>query len=62
VLLTKADKLGRGRGLTAQRALQAEFPGVGFQLFSGRTGTGVEQARERITAWLLEGIKKGPGV
>jgi len=59
VLLTKADKLGRGRGLVVQRALAAELPGVSFQLFSGRTGAGVGEARERILGWLQK--KEGPG-
>lgn len=56
VLLTKADKFGRGaagaRLNTVQAALQARFPGVEAQLFSATHRLGVDAARTRIGAWL----------
>ena len=56
VLLTKADKLGRGaaRGVLeqARRLLRADYPQTGAQLFSALTGQGVEEARARLDDWL----------
>ncbi len=56
VLLTKADKLGRGQGanaLVATRKALASQPGeVSVQLFSGITGDGVDAARSVIARWL----------
>ena len=55
VLLTKADKLKRGPAtstlLRVQRHL-AEYHDIRVQLFSALKGIGVEEARERICAWL----------
>jgi len=46
VVLTKADKLGRGAGKQAMLAVQrAVGPAVSVQLFSGLTGEGVTEAR-----------------
>ena len=61
VLLTKADKLGRGRGLDALRgvraALAAEFPGASAQLFSATRAMGVDEAHARLDQWL--GVEGG---
>lgn len=55
VLLTKADKLRRGPAtntlLRVQRHL-ADYHDTSVQLFSALKGIGVEEARERICAWL----------
>ena len=55
ILLTKADKLGRGKAraalLTVERELEA-LPLVTVQLFSATRRLGMEAARERITALL----------
>lgn len=56
VLLTKADKLSRGRAATALRQLQAtlrpDFPGASAQLFSALTGDGSERALAQLDLWL----------
>ncbi len=56
VLLTKADKFGRGAAgaqlSSVQTALHARFPDVDAQLFSALKGMGVDMARTRIGAWL----------
>ena len=53
ILLTKADKLSRTEAGATLQAAQQE-PGVGnaVQLFSAKTGVGVEEARGRLAAWL----------
>jgi GTP-binding protein EngB required for normal cell division len=46
VVLTKADKLGRGAGKQAMAAVQkAVGPAVSVQLLSALTGEGVTEAR-----------------
>ena len=54
VLLTKADKLGRGAAAAAlakiRKELQAENPLYTAQLFSATARTGVDEARETIAA------------
>ncbi len=56
VLLTKSDKLGRGRGLDALRstraALEAQFPGASAQLFSATKAMGIDEAHARLDEWL----------
>jgi GTP-binding protein len=56
VLLTKADKLGRGasRGALEQlrRALRADYPQTSAQLFSSLTGQGLDEAHARLDEWL----------
>ncbi|MFP4615754.1 MAG: ribosome biogenesis GTP-binding protein YihA/YsxC [Thiohalorhabdus sp.] len=56
VLLTKADKAKKNearRTLDFLRSdLASRFPEVGVQLFSALKRTGVEEARERLGAWL----------
>ena len=67
ILLTKADKFGRGAAAaqlrTVQTALRAQFPGVDAQLFSAIDGQGVDTARAHIAAWLelARPAKKSPG-
>lgn len=56
ILLTKADKLSRSQALVAlrdcEKALAAAYAWVTAQLFSGRVGTGVEDAAKRVASWL----------
>lgn len=53
LLLTKADKLGRGAANAARRGvLETAPPGTEAILFSALKGTGVEAARERLETWL----------
>ncbi|MFA7388197.1 MAG: YihA family ribosome biogenesis GTP-binding protein, partial [Thiohalobacteraceae bacterium] len=56
VLLTKADKLKRGAAqntlLTVRRELAALHPQASAQLFSALDGTGLEEARALLAAWL----------
>jgi GTP-binding protein len=56
VLLTKADKLSRGAAAAAlqsvRRSLTKLCPGGSVQLFSGASRLGVDEARQRILAWL----------
>jgi len=55
VLLSKADKLGRG---AAQQSLAAVKRGLmaraSVQLFSSVSGQGVEEAQQRLAGWLEE--------
>jgi len=55
VLLTKADKLGRGAAgtslLQVQKTLAADFPGTTAQLFSSQTGLGLKQAHAVLDRW-----------
>lgn len=49
VLLTKADKLGRGAAAAAHKAASGELAGrASVQLFSAVRGDGVDEARERV--------------
>jgi GTP-binding protein len=58
VLLTKADKLGRGEGMAQQRSLGAALgPHVKLARFSAVSGDGVEDAKAWIEAW-LSGVRK----
>jgi GTP-binding protein len=53
VLLTKADKLSRGKAAATRHAVVRELgSGVGVQLFSALAGTGVEEARAALDAML----------
>ncbi|MDX5444501.1 MAG: ribosome biogenesis GTP-binding protein YihA/YsxC [Zoogloeaceae bacterium] len=56
VLLTKADKLKRGAAqntlLSVRRELKLLHPQASAQLFSALDGTGLEEARDRLAAWL----------
>ncbi len=56
VLLTKADKLGRGRAAATLREVTRRIAeghgGVTAQLFSSLNGAGVEEARCRLDQWL----------
>lgn len=53
ILLTKADKLSRGRAKTTLLQVRKQLaPGIGCQLFSAQDGTGVEEARTAVAAWL----------
>lgn len=56
ILLTKADKLGRGTARSAlhqcERQLLELNPAAGVQLFSALRHTGVEEVRARLEDWL----------
>jgi len=53
VLLTKADKLGRGAVQQTTAAVRRELgAAVGVQPFSAHSGLGVIEARGRLDAWL----------
>ena len=54
ILLTKSDKLSRGRAAAALEAFgQHDLPGeVLVLLFSAHDGTGVETARSQVEDWL----------
>lgn len=56
VLLTKCDKLKRGAAqntlLAVRRELAKLHPAATAQLFSALDGTGLEEARDRLAAWL----------
>lgn len=67
VLLTKADKLGRGAAANALQQVRRRLPAGGsvtVQLFSALAGGGVHEARSALEA-LLDGIpvaaKENPG-
>jgi GTP-binding protein len=57
LILTKADKLGRGAQgnalLAVRKEMQSEFgDGASVQLFSGESKIGVDEARRTIRGWL----------
>ncbi|GMV68800.1 MAG: putative GTP-binding protein EngB [Pseudomonadota bacterium] len=58
VLLTKADKLGRGAAgnalLAVRRTLAQTAPGAGVQLFSAVSHQGIDEARQRLESWFDE--------
>ncbi|HEX6572735.1 MAG TPA: ribosome biogenesis GTP-binding protein YihA/YsxC [Steroidobacteraceae bacterium] len=64
VLLTKADKLGRGAAANALQAVRRQLPGgaaVTAQLFSAVAGTGLAEARSALERLLDgRGIKETP--
>ena len=64
VLLTKCDKLSReqaSRALAAARAvLVTACPHGSIQLFSAKSGTGVQAARGTVNLWLERGKKNPP--
>ena len=53
VLLTKADKLGRGQQGNTLRQVRAQLAGeASVQLFSAHSGEGIDEAREVLASWL----------
>ncbi|HUM89901.1 MAG TPA: ribosome biogenesis GTP-binding protein YihA/YsxC [Candidatus Competibacter sp.] len=56
ILLTKADKLSRGKALVAlrhlERTLHDDSPGVSAQLFSALSGEGIDEALAQLDRWL----------
>jgi GTP-binding protein len=61
VLLTKADKLGRGEQGTVLKQVRAQVEGVAsVQLFSAVAKTGVDDARREVLRMLTADVKK-PG-
>jgi len=59
IVLTKADKLGRGAGMQAVAAVQkAVGPGTTVQLLSALTGTGVAEARGALLRLLARRPEK----
>ncbi|HET8551965.1 MAG TPA: ribosome biogenesis GTP-binding protein YihA/YsxC [Gammaproteobacteria bacterium] len=56
ILLNKADKLSRGRGLASLAAVRRELPEqVSVQTFSALKGDGVDEARAKLEKWLVAG-------
>lgn len=54
LVLTKADKLGRGKQNEALRQVQAAVGGMAsIQLFSATTGQGLEELHRVMAAWLF---------
>lgn len=57
VLLTKADKLGKGRGKTVllemRKDLGERYPAATVQLFSAAKKQGIEEARAVLEQWLV---------
>jgi len=52
VLLTKSDKLKRGPALATLQQLRKALPqGASAQVFSARTGTGLEELQGRLDGW-----------
>lgn len=55
ILLTKADKLSRGRAgvvlMQTAATLKQDYPGATVQLFSALKGNGVETVRSRMDDW-----------
>ncbi|MDT8439736.1 MAG: ribosome biogenesis GTP-binding protein YihA/YsxC [Wenzhouxiangellaceae bacterium] len=52
LVLTKADKLGRGKQIDACRAVQrAVGPGIEVQAFSAEDGSGVDRLEARLAEW-----------
>lgn len=55
LLLTKADKLGRGAGLGERLRVAGQVPeGTTVEVFSSVAGTGVDVARSTLQGWLDE--------
>ena len=55
VLLSKADKLSRGKAAAAQQSVRnelADLPGVSVQTFSGKSRAGVDQAHAKLDEWM----------
>lgn len=53
LLLSKADKLGRGEAARTLRATTHQLDGrATAQLFSATSGTGVREAQDTLAAWL----------
>ena len=56
ILLTKADKLSRGKAKSVLLDVQRNWLGAydaSVQLFSAPKNTGIEEAREKLQSWLL---------
>lgn len=61
ILLTKADKLSRGKATATLHAVLGELeelPLISVQLFSATKRQGVDEARERISELLLEPVRE----
>ena len=58
ILLTKADKLKRGPASNTlqsiRKILKADYPLTSVQLFSAHNLQGVEEARDKLSAWLSD--------
>ncbi|MBL8250360.1 MAG: YihA family ribosome biogenesis GTP-binding protein [Candidatus Competibacter sp.] len=56
ILLTKADKLSRGKAAAVLRSVRgklvADFPAASAQLFSALSGAGAAEAHSRLDEWL----------
>lgn len=60
ILLSKCDKLSRGKAKSTLLQVAAELKKAGVnasvQLFSSLNRTGLEQAREQLVRWLVEAV------
>jgi len=64
ILLNKSDKLKQGARQNTLRKARAHISGnamLGIQLFSAKSGLGLEQVRERIVSWFKIRTIKSPG-
>lgn len=58
VLLSKADKLGRGTAAQSLTETKRALRGWGtVQLFSAHSGEGVKEAQQRLSEWLIDTSK-----
>jgi GTP-binding protein len=64
VLLTKCDKLSAQAAqrtlATTRTELKGVFPGATIQLFSSLKRQGMDEAKERIAAWIQDRKQKAP--
>jgi GTP-binding protein len=62
MVLTKADKLSKGRSLEAlkevERACGADYPGASVQLFSAHTRLGLPALQTVLNTWFGFGKEK----
>jgi GTP-binding protein len=60
LLLTKADKLGRGESMATLKKVRSSVEGATAQLFSAVTKTGVDEARKEVLKMLANMPTRAP--
>lgn len=60
LLLTKADKLGRGESMATLKKVRSSVEGATAQLFSAVTKTGVDEARKEVLKMLANAPARAP--
>ena len=60
LLLTKADKLGRGESMATLKKVRSSVEGATAQLFSAVTKTGVDEARKEVLKMLAAMPTRAP--